>query len=173
MCLSVLCLPLAAQQPFAEGLLRAFTAYQENFEAAIAKTAPADLDYRPVPEVRSFREQAGHILDGNYSMCAQIKGEPNPNKASIEKANQNKETLLRVAFEAGVYCKAALSAMTDGQGGDTVTLSNGSTRTKAYTAVHLVEHVGLHYGNLITYMRLKGVVPPETERRQRMLPARK
>jgi uncharacterized damage-inducible protein DinB len=163
----MLCLPLAAQQPFAEGLLRAYTQYQLNLEEAVAKVAPDMLDYRPVPEVKSFREHAAHILDGNFSMCAQIKGEADPNKSSLEKANLAKPALLKAAFEAGVYCTAALKAMTDAQGAEAVPLSNNNSRTKAYTAVHLVEHFGLHYGNLITYMRLKGVVPPETERRQR------
>lgn len=139
----------------------------------MAKVAPEMLDYRPVPEVKSFREQAAHILDGNYSMCAQIKGEANPNKTSLEKANLGKPALLKAAFEAGVYCTAALKGMTDSQGAESVGLSGGNSRTKAYTAVHLVEHFGLHYGNLITYMRLKGVVPPETERRQRATPPAK
>lgn len=171
--LLILCLPLAAQQPFAEGLLRAYSQYQLNLEESLAKVAPEMLDYRPVPEVKSFREHAAHVLDGNFSMCAQIKGEPNPNKSSLEKANLDKRSLLKAAFEAGQYCTAALKGMTDARGADAVPLSNGSTRSKAYTAVHLVEHFGLHYGNLITYMRLKGVTPPETERRQRSTPPAK
>jgi uncharacterized damage-inducible protein DinB len=32
--------------------------------------------------------------------------------------------------------------------------------------MHLLDHTALHYGNLITYLRIKGLVPPETERRQ-------
>lgn len=139
----------------------------------MAKVAPEMLDYRPVPEVKSFREHAAHIIDGNYSMCAQIKGEADPNKTSLEKANLDKPALLKAAFEAGVYCTAALKGMRDAQGADAVPLSGGNSRTKAYTAVHLVEHFGLHYGNLITYMRLKGIVPPETERRRRVTPPAK
>jgi uncharacterized damage-inducible protein DinB len=171
--LLMFCLPLAAQQPFAEGLLRAYTQYQLNLEEAVAKVAPEMLDYRPTPDVKSFREHAAHVLDGNFSMCAQIKGEANPNKGSLEDAKLGKPALLKAAFEAGVYCTAALKGMTDAQGGEAVALSNGNSRTKAYTAVHLVEHFGLHYGNLITYMRLKGVTPPETERRRRATPAAK
>jgi uncharacterized protein YciI len=37
---------------------------------------------------------------------------------------------------------------------------------KANSGVHILWHPSLHYGNLITYMRLKGIVPPETERAQ-------
>lgn len=162
----LLCWPLAAQQPYQEALLRAFTQYQQNLEEALGKVAPAVLDYRPTPEVKSFREQVAHILDGNYSMCAQLRGEANPNRSSLEKANLDKAGLLKNAFEAGVYCTGALKGFSDDQGGAPVPLSGGATRSKAYTAVHLVEHFGLHYGNLITYMRLNGMVPPETERRR-------
>lgn len=157
---------LAAQEHYAEALLRAFNGYQQNIEETIAKVHEGYLDFRPTAEVKSMREHIGHVLDGHYGMCAQLRGEANPNKTSLEKAALSKAALLEAAKSAGAYCAATLKQFKDAQGGEPVKLSNGSTRTKAYTAVHLVEHAGLHYGNLITYMRLRGMTPPETERRK-------
>lgn len=145
--------------------------FRQNALEAAEKVSAADYAYKPTPDVMSFHQMLAHIADANYSICSPLKNEANPNTAPLEKKTTGKDVIpaLKASFD---YCDAALTALDDAK--LAATIKRGTTeRPLAYYALHLLDHTALHYGNLITYMRLKGVVPPETERRQRPAPAKK
>ncbi len=159
-----LTLPLAAADPGVEGLREVLGFYRQNVVEAVQKTPEGDLDFRPVAEVNSFREMVGHIVDAQYSICATAKQEKNPQAERIFKKVLAKDELVRALQSSFAYCDDALASLDAAKLAQRV--KSGSTeRAVSYHAVHAVEHTALHYGNLITYMRLHGIVPPETERR--------
>jgi uncharacterized damage-inducible protein DinB len=129
-----------------------------------AEKIPEDLySFRPVPEVRSVAELFGHIAEAQYLFCSPLKGEPQP-KVKIEKAKTAKAELTAALKEAFEYCDAVYNKATDAAMGDKVKFFNRE-RTKSgvmqFNSIHNYEH----YGNLVTYMRLKGIVPPSSEGR--------
>lgn len=129
-----------------------------------ADKIPEDLySFRPVPEVRSVAELFGHIAEAQYLFCSPLKGEPNPG-VKIEKVKTSKADLQAALKEAFEYCDAAYNKATDAAMGDKVKFFNRE-RTKngvmQFNSIHNYEH----YGNLVTYMRLKGIVPPSSEGR--------
>jgi uncharacterized damage-inducible protein DinB len=131
-----------------------------------AEKIPADrYSFRPSDDVMTVRGQFGHIADVNYSICSAIKDEPNPWKGNLEKRELDKAGFLAELTKSYDYCMAALNGTTDSALGQTIKRGT-SERTRAWYALHLLEHMTLHYGNLITYMRIQKMVPPETERRQ-------
>jgi uncharacterized damage-inducible protein DinB len=140
---------------------------QANIVAAAEKMKEGDLAFAPSHDVMSAKAILAHLGDVNYSICAGLKGEANPSAGAIEKRAATKAELLTALNESYAYCNAALGSMKDANLADTYKAGQ-ATRTKAWSALHLLEHMTLHYGNLITYMRIRGMVPPETERRQRM-----
>lgn len=145
--------------------------FRQNALEAAEKVPAAEYAFKPTPEVMSFHQMLAHIADANYTICSPLKNEANPNTTPTEKkaAGRDVITALRASFD---YCDAALSGLDDAK--LATTIKRGTTeRPLAYYALHLLDHTALHYGNLITYMRLKGVVPPETERRGRPAPAKK
>ena len=161
-------LPLAAAEPGIEGLREVLASYKQNLVEAVQKTPDGYLDFRPTAEVNSFREMAGHIVDAQYSICSGAKQEKNPEAERITKKILSKAELASALERSFRYCDEALAGLDSAKLAQKV--KSGSTEyTVAYFAVHAVEHTALHYGNLITYMRLRGIVPPETERRN--LPA--
>ena len=161
-------LPLAAADPGMEGLREILAGYKRNLVEAVQKTPEGYLDFRPTAEVNSYREMVGHIVDAQYAICATAKQEKNPQPERIVKKVLSKADLVSAVQSSFGYCDDVLAGLDSTKLAQKVK-TGSSEYTISYHAVHSVEHTALHYGNLITYMRLRGVVPPETERRN--LPA--
>lgn len=155
-----------------QNLKQLVDSYKTNMLEAAEKLKEADYAFKPTDDVRSFGQLMGHVADANYSICSGLKGEANPNKESIEKKGGTKPEMIAAVQKSFDYCSSAMDAASDAKLAETVKRGN-TERAKAYFALHLLDHTALHYGNMITYMRMKGVVPPETERRQQPAPAKK
>jgi uncharacterized damage-inducible protein DinB len=134
---------------------------EANIVDAAERFSQADLDFKPVPTVMSVRDILEHVIESNYSLCSGLKGEKNPDNGPMDQKMKTKAETLVLLKASNSYCRSALAALTDAQLGE-----KQGNRNKAWGAIHLVEHMSLHYGNLITYMRIRGLVPGETEKRQ-------
>jgi uncharacterized damage-inducible protein DinB len=130
-----------------------------------AEKMPEDqYGYRPTAEVRTYAALLGHIADASYTMCAAAKGEPRP-EIKVEKTRSAKAELVAALKEAYAFCDAAYSALNDENASEPVKLF-GRERSRAGWLNFNLAHTYEHYGNLVTYMRMKGLVPPSSERRQ-------
>lgn len=138
----------------------------ESLKANITKSAEmvpeADLAFKPVATVRSFGQIFGHLANENYDFCAAARGEKNPNSTDFEKVTSKAQLVagLKAAF---AYCDAAY-AMSDATSNGETTLF-GSKMSKLRVLVFNSTHDAEHYGNLVTYLRIKGMVPPSSQGR--------
>ena len=117
--------------------------------------------FRPTDKVRTFGQIVGHAADSQYLFCSAVRGEKNP-FPKVEKTRTSKADLIAALKEATAYCDKAYDGMTDASGTGTVTLMKGEVpKLFALTAncLHSIEH----YGNLITYLRMKDIVPPSSD----------
>ena len=138
--------------------------------AEAAELMPADAyTFKPTPEVRSFGELIGHLADGNFYFCAQAKGEAPPVTATFEKV-VGKPALIKALSDSLAYCDAVYAATTDSTFNQTVQVpatSGPGTRTvRGAILTFNTAHNNEHYGNVVVYLRLKGLVPPSTARTQ-------
>lgn len=136
-----------------------------NLGDALNKIPEDMLDFRPAEGTMSFREITGHLITTDFRLCSLIKGEQPPDTTDYQKAKLNKADLAAAWKKSGDYCAAMLGSLSDGDIAGVVKMGQREM-PKAALLTRLVQHQGLHYGNLITYMRIKGIVPPETERAQ-------
>lgn len=160
--------PLSGADPGMEGMREVLASYRRNLVEAVEKTHEGYLDFRPTAEVNSFREMVGHIVDAQYAVCSTAKQEKNPQAERITKKVLSKAELVRSLEASFGYCDDVLASLDAAKLAQKVKTGQAE-RAVSYHAAHAVEHTALHYGNLVTYMRLRGMVPPETERRN--LPA--
>jgi uncharacterized damage-inducible protein DinB len=173
--LSLLVAVSAAACPAQDVVVRTLKAqvgtFRQNMLEAADKMPASDYSFKPSPDVMSFHQQLAHVADANYSLCSALKNEANPNQGTLEKKAAGKDVIpaLKASFD---YCSSALDGLTDAKLAETIKRGTAE-RPLAYYALHLLDHVALHYGNLITYQRLKGIVPPETERRQKQAAPKK
>jgi uncharacterized damage-inducible protein DinB len=129
--------------------------------AAAQKMPEENYSFKPTPDVRSFGQLVGHVADAQYMFCATATGEPNPSKG-IEKTVTSKADLVAALQDAVAYCKKAYAGMTDAQGGQFVKMMNFNLAKLTVLSINTA-HTDEHYGNMVTYLRLKGIVPPSSE----------
>jgi DinB family protein len=102
--------------------------------------------YRPAPTVRTYGQLIAHIADSHNYYCARAAGRPAQWSDAIEKGNTDKATIVEKLKQSIDACNAAYGGA--GQAGPMI--AN-------------VGHTSLHYGNIITYMRMLGLVPPSSQ----------
>ena len=120
----------------------------------------ADFAFKPTPEVRSFGQVLAHIADRDYWFCSAVKGEKAPVR-DIEKTKTSKADIQKALSEAFEYCDAVYAGMTEDTGRKIVQFG-GMPMPALSVLLFRTHHGSLHYGNIVTYMRLRGKVPPST-----------
>jgi len=132
-----------------------------NISATAEVLEEALFSFRPTPEVRSMGELLAHIAGAQYSFCSAAAGEDNPNSENFEETATTKAQ-INAALEGGfAYCTEVYAGMTDAAGAEMVSFF-GDQMAKAGVLAFNSMHNYEHYGNLVTYMRLNGIVPPSS-----------
>jgi uncharacterized damage-inducible protein DinB len=120
-----------------------------------------NYSFKPTEAVRSFGQIVGHVADSQYTFCSGVLGEKRP-ALKIEETKSSKTDLIAALKDAFAYCDKAYDGLTDVSATETVKLmGRDAPKLGALTtnSLHTVEH----YGNLVTYMRMKNIVPPSSE----------
>lgn len=134
----------------------------KGYLIASAEQMPEEkYGYRPTPEVRSFGQIIGHVASSQYGFCSAALGEKPPVTEDMEKRT-TKASLVQGLKDAFAYCEKAYS-MSDADAAHTTKLF-GSDRSRVFVLMFNVSHDFEHYGNLVTYMRENGMVPPSSQR---------
>jgi uncharacterized damage-inducible protein DinB len=147
------------------GSMAAVQPLYENVKGWLIQSAEQmpeeDFSFKPTPEVRSFGELMGHVANATYMFCAGATGEENPNSTDFEEVT-SKAALVAALTGAFEFCDTAYQ-MPDAKALEEVTFF-GRTGTRLWVLTFNVTHNWEHYGNVVTYMRLKGMVPPSSQR---------
>jgi uncharacterized damage-inducible protein DinB len=136
----------------------------EWIERAAEKMPEEEYAFKPDPASRSFGQILGHIADADYLFCSTVLGESSPSPG-IEKTKTTKAELRAALHDAFTYCNRAYDALTDAGANETVK-AFGQERNKLGALWFNASHNLEHYGNLVVYMRLKGIVPPSSDPKQ-------
>jgi uncharacterized damage-inducible protein DinB len=134
------------------------------------KMPEENYSFKPVDTVRSYGQIIGHLADAQYLFCSTASGEKSPD-LKIEKTKTSKADLVAALKEGFAYCDKVYNSMTDAKATQTVKFFGTDVPKFAVLSVN-IGHNMEHYGNLVTYMRIKGIVPPTSEQ-QGAMPAQK
>jgi uncharacterized damage-inducible protein DinB len=142
---------------------KGFYSFVSNAVVGAAEKMPEEnYSFKPTPEVRSFGQIVGHVADASYMFCSQTLGEANPAK-DIEKTKTSKAALVAALKDGVAYCNKAFDSMTDAKGSQMVKFFNFDLAKLTLFSINSA-HTDEHYGNMVTYLRLKGIVPPTSEK---------
>ena len=141
-----------------------------GFITRSAAMVPAEkFTWQPTPEVRSFARLFAHITDDNNSACAAMAGvTPAPGRVDTGSAGawaadkMSKADLEKGLADSVALCQKAFASVTSGNMMESA--GGRGTRTKIGMLIYNTSHVNEHYGNLVTYLRLNGMVPPSSQR---------
>jgi len=125
------------------------------------KMPEQSYNFKPTDAVRSYGQIIGHLADSYYSNCALALGDKRPS-VEIEKDKTKKADLILALKDSFSYCDKAYNNMTDATAVQPVKFMGADTTKFGVLSANLI-HSGLHYGNLVTYMRMKNIVPPSTD----------
>ena len=147
--------PTSAPNP----LTTTISIFRSNMQDKIMKSAeemPATkYSYRPTKDVRSFAEILNHVADISYTLCSNVKGEAPPATATGKGSKTEIIAYLKGAFD---YCDGVYSGFTDAHLDDPADFWGVKTN-KMFILTQVANHDALHYGNLVTYLRLNGLEP--------------
>jgi len=145
----------AAQERPASGVEQAAEITVQTWEVlqgkilGMARDFPAELfDSRPHPDSRSFVEEIWHVASGNEVLAAQIRGERvDPASLTIsDDVKHDRAMMIERLSASAEECADLLRARFDAR------------------SIRTLEHMGEHYGKLVTIYRINGLVPPDSRR---------
>jgi uncharacterized damage-inducible protein DinB len=136
---------------------------KEYLLAAAEQMSAADLQFQPTPEVRSGLAILAHVADSQHFFCSAALGEAEPHETSFERTASTTDATLEALRESFSYCDRAYS-QSDEQALEPIRAFGGS-RPRLTRLLLNATHSWEHYGNIATYMRLRGLVPPSSQPR--------
>jgi uncharacterized damage-inducible protein DinB len=176
---ALLALPAAAQTPPAPasppavpaapvangaitGLKMLWDGAKDILVRAAEKMPEENYAFKPTPEVRSFGQIVAHVADANFMFASMAQGEK-PTPRDIEKTKTSKADLVVALKESMAACDKVF-ALSDAELSVPTKFFGKDTTRFAVVGVILLHDIE-HYGNMVTYMRIKGLVPPSSEPR--------
>jgi uncharacterized damage-inducible protein DinB len=155
----------AAQNPVSDAVRNNWNSVKKNIKESAELMPEENYSFKPTPEVRSLGAILAHVAGASYEFCGSAKNEKAPfEEGSFEGKMTTKAQIVKVTNDAIAYCDAAFTALTDANAADKVRQAFGGTgqTTRIASLLGQIGHDNEHYGNLVTYYRLKGVVPPSS-----------
>ncbi|HZS49646.1 MAG TPA: DinB family protein [Bryobacterales bacterium] len=146
----------------------------EREVVSLAEALPADkFAFAPTQGefqgVRTFAQQASHIAATLYMIASALLGEKNPSEAGKDengpaslKTKQDVVNYLKAAF---AYAHKAMNTLTDQNATEMIGAPFGNNKVpRVSLAVMAISHTFDHYGQMVVYARMNGVVPPASRR---------
>lgn len=150
----------------ADPVMRSLQGLHQMTSATIVRTAEmlddAIYAYRPTEEVRTAGQILAHIADAQYFFCSTAAGTPSPNEVNFEESATTKAEIVPALKDAFAYCDGVYASMTDAQGAEARSMFGNEMAASGVLAFNTT-HNYEHYGNLVTYMRMNGIVPPSSQ----------
>ena len=143
-----------------------YATLKRNITGSADKMPAEHFSFRPMPEVMTYAEMIAHVLDVQYVYCSAVKGTANPTVGKdLVKTTTDKAAVIQLAKDSFAFCDDAMAALTNENALEMITVGaapNQRQVARANQLTMLVVHGNEHYGNIVTYLRIKGIVPPSS-----------
>ena len=133
---------------------------EEKFDFSPEKLNIAGSDYK---RVRTFGQQLKHVAASNYLIWARITGEKAPETVNEGKGPDNmtsKADIIKYLKDSFAFGHKAVATLNAGNLVEPLTSSSGRTTTRLFQATFAPAHAFDHYGQVVEYLRMNGIVPP-------------
>jgi uncharacterized damage-inducible protein DinB len=152
----------AQSNPLSDATRMMYGVMKEQMLLSSAEKMPEEsYGFKPTDAVRTYGQIIGHIADMQYAFCSVALGEKNP-APRVEQTKTSKAELVSALKGALAYCDRAYDGMTDSAALQLVKMGTIAMPRASVLNTNMT-HSALHYGNLVTYMRMKNIVPPSSE----------
>ena len=166
--LALLCLMLPsvafAQNPISDAIRDGWNGAKRNLTRATEAMPDAKFSFKPVDTVRTYGQIVAHVAGANYIFCAAARGDKAPfAEDHFEKTATTKAAIAKALADSMAYCDTAYQSLDDRRAAEMVAAPFGSGKAaRASALIGNTGHLQEHYGNLVTYLRINGIVPPSS-----------
>jgi hypothetical protein len=149
--------PLHAQTigPVLADAKTSYNAIKGYLTRAAAAMPEENYSFKPTPDIRSFGALMAHIADHQVRFCSQARGAARKGSPDLTK----KAELVAALADSFKECDAAWDSITDANASEMV-----GQRSRLGTLLVDVIHSNEEYGYMAIYFRMKGIVPPSSDR---------
>ena len=138
-----------------------------NLVTGIVGQVPEDLyDFKPTPEVRSFREQFTHLIAENYRFMSQAAGQDAPVDVAAIEQLKGRDEIIKALNASYEYGATVWADMTEEKATEMIPGRGGQQQMRLAPILLNIVDNNDHYGNLVVYVRLNGMVPGRSAGRQ-------
>lgn len=160
-----------------EAVLDSWKTVRADTAQSVEDMAAADLDFRPADELMTFQQIARHILDASHALTGlMLAGEEDLSGPGFRDklklhlsglSDQASQAQLAAELRRALDSRCAeLSARPPGFHAEMITRFDGQRVTRLEMVQYAKEHELTHRSQMFLYLRLKGIVPATTRRRQ-------
>ncbi len=122
----------------------------------LAEAMPEEkFDFKATPEQMTFAQQLAHLTEANFFLMHAVAGTKAPEAAHPSKRDE----ILKALADSFDFGDATLAGLSDKAALETVKL-RGNEITKLRVAIQTMTNCFDHYGQMVVYLRLNGIVPP-------------
>jgi hypothetical protein len=151
---------LFAQDPLSNEARQAWNRTKGNLIGAAEKMDEANYDFKPTPESQSFKVLIAHTADSAMGTCSPYNGE----RKQLGAASKTTKAELLDALKAGLAeCDKAYGSLTDAKATEMIE-ARGGQRSRLGVLYGNTIHLEHEYAQMAVHLRLKGVVPPSSDR---------
>jgi uncharacterized damage-inducible protein DinB len=133
---------------------------KNNVLGAAEKMPEGDYSFQPTPDVRTFGGWVQHLAQAQTGICSSVLGQPPSGGAG---SAMTKEQLVAAVKASFAVCDKAY-AETTAANHDAPVMMFGRSVPRASALYGNFAHSMEGYGAMAVYLRMKGIVPPSTER---------
>ena len=133
---------------------------EDKFDFAPEKLNISGSDYKGV---RTFAQQLKHVAASNYLIWSPITGEKAPDNVNDGKGPDNmtaKADIIKYLKDSFAFGHKAVATLNASNLVQPITSGSGKPTTRLFLATFAAAHAFDHYGQMVEYLRMNGIVPP-------------
>jgi hypothetical protein len=154
--------PTPPSTPIAD-VQHGYAGLKTNILKAADKMPPENYAYRPTPDVRTFARVVNHVTEAQARSCGALNATPEASRIKVPAETADKATIVAALQASFAECDKAFAALSEANMLEMVT-AGPATRARISFAWGTISHDNEQYATLALYMRLKGLVPPSSEK---------
>jgi uncharacterized damage-inducible protein DinB len=154
---------LGQGSPFASELQASYERIKPNILKAADKMPAENYSFKPTPDIRTFARVVNHVTEAQLHICGAANNTEPSAMAKVPPETADKATIVEALKASFAECDKAYGGLTDANA--TEMLQAGpAKRSRLSMLWGNVAHDNEQYATLSLYLRLKGLVPPSSEK---------
>ena len=159
--LSGACVLQAADNPLSAELKQNYDQRKNALLGEADRMPGADYSFKATPDVGTFASRVAHVADAQMMICSAVKGESKKADTADKTSKADVLAALKASFD---YCDGVYGTFSDATATQEVKIF-GRPQSKLSALWGNLAHDSEMYGYMAVYLRLKGLVPPSSDRR--------